>query len=113
ALRLQVRVGDRDRAEQRLRVRVQRVGVDLFGVRDLDDLAEVHHGDPVAQVADDRQVVGDEQVGQVELVLEVLQEVHDLRLDRDVERGDGLVGDDEGGVQDQGAGDADALPLAA
>ena len=34
---------------------------------DLDDPAEVHHRDPVADVADDREVVGDEQVGQAEL----------------------------------------------
>ena len=35
---------------------------------DLDDLAEVHDRDPVAHVPDDRQVVGDEDVGEVELV---------------------------------------------
>ena len=80
---------------------------------DLDDLAEVHHRDPVGDLADDGQVVGDEHVGQAELVLEVLQQVDDLGLDRDVERGDRLVGDDELGPQRQRPGDADALALAA
>ena len=42
-----------------------------------------------------------------------LQQVDDLGLDRDVERGDGLVGDDQLGLQRERAGDADALPLAA
>ena len=42
-----------------------------------------------------------------------MQQVDDLRLDRDVEGGDRLVGDDEVGVHGQGAGDADALALAA
>ena len=61
----------------------------------------------------DRQVVGDEQVGQAEPVLQVEQQVDDLRLDRDVERRDRLVGDDQRRVERERAGDADALPLAA
>jgi hypothetical protein len=40
-------------------------------------------------------IVRDEQVGQLELVLQVHQQVDDLRLDRDVERGDRLVADDQ------------------
>ena len=61
----------------------------------------------------DAEVVGDEQVGQAELVLQVVEQVDDLRLDRDVERRDRLVGDDELRVQRERAGDADALALAA
>ena len=60
-----------------------------------------------------RQIVRDEQVGQPEPLLQVEQQVQDLRLDRDVERRDRLVGHDELGVQRQRAGDADALALAA
>ena len=41
------------------------------------------------------------------------EQVEDLRLDRDVERGDGLVGDDELRLQRERAGDPDALALAA
>ena len=57
--------------------------------------------------------MGDEQVGQAELLLQVFEQVDDLGLDRDVERRDRLVGDDEIGVGRERAGDADALPLAA
>jgi hypothetical protein len=46
-------------------------------------------------VADHAEVVGDEDVGELELVLEVLEQVDDLGLDRDVQRGDRLVGDDQ------------------
>ena len=66
---------------------------DLVGGPLLDDLAVVHDRDPVGDVADDADVVGDEEVGEAELVLEVVEQVDDLRLDRDVERGDRLVGD--------------------
>ena len=89
------RVGDRHRRQQRDRVGMERAGVQVVRRGQLDDPAEVHHRDPVADVADDRQVVGDEQVGQRELVLEALQQVDDLGLDRHVEGADRLVGDDE------------------
>ena len=64
-------------------------------------------------MADHIEVVGDEDVGQVELLLQVGEQVDHLRLDRDVERRDGLVGDHELGPERQRARDPDALPLAA
>jgi hypothetical protein len=44
---------------------------------------------------------------------ELREQVQDLRLDRDVEGGDRFVGDDDLGLQREGAGDGDALALAA
>ncbi len=55
----------------------------------------------------------DEEVRQPELLLELREEVDDLRLDRDVERGDRLVEHHHLGVQRERAGDADPLSLAA
>ena len=46
-------------------------------------------------------------------LLHVLQQVDDLRLDRHVERGDRLVGDQQLGLQGERPGDPDALALAA
>jgi len=79
---------------------------------DFDELAEIHNADAIAHVLDDGQVVGDEQVREVELMSKVEKQVEDLRLDRDVERRDSFIADDELGIERQGAGDADALPLA-
>ena len=103
----------RHRRDQRLRVRMQRRGVDRALVGDLHDLAEIHHGDAVGDVLHHAEVVRDEQEGQAKLALQILQQVDDLRLHRNVERGDRLVADDEARAQHQRAGDADALPLAA
>src|SRR5688500_15664137 len=61
ALSLQRRVRDRYCGEQRLRVWVQWVVVDLVAVGKLHQLAEVHDGDPVADVAHDCEVVSDKQ----------------------------------------------------
>ncbi len=113
ALVAQARVGQRHGGEERLGVRVHRALVQLVGVGHLDQLADVHHRDPVTDVLDHAEVVGDEEVGQVELALQVLQQVDDLRAHRDIERGDRLVGDHQARVERERAGDADALPLAA
>ena len=91
---------------------MQRPVADRRARTELDDLAQVHHRHPVADVPDHRQLVGDEQVGQVELLLQVFHQVDDLRLDRDVEGADRLVRDHERRVEHQGPCDADALPLA-
>ena len=65
------------------------------------------------QVLDDRQVVADEQQRQAELVLQIDQQVDDLRLHRNVQRRHRLVADDQVGAGRQRARDADALALAA
>ena len=66
-----------------------------------------------ADVLDDRQIVGDEEIGEAELLLQVLQQIDDLGLDRHVERRDRLVADDQLGLDRERARDADALALAA
>jgi serine kinase of HPr protein (carbohydrate metabolism regulator) len=64
-------------------------------------------------VVDDRQIVGDEEVGDAQLLLELLEGVDDLRLDGDVQRGDRLVADDKFRVYRKRPGNADALALSA
>ena len=90
-----------------------RVVVDLLRRPELDDVAEVHHRDAVGDVVDDREVVGDEDVGQTELLAQLLHQVDDLRLHRDVQGAHRFVRDDERGVRRERAGDADALALTA
>ena len=85
--------------------------IEAFGCGNFDDLTEVHYGNAVGDVFDDAEVVGDEQVGEVEGFLEVFEEVDDLSLYGYVEGGDGFVGNDEFGVECEGAGNADALAL--
>ena len=85
---------------------------DFFGGADLDDFSAAHYGDAVTQIAHHRHGVRDEEIGKAEVALEFFEQVHDLRADADVERGDRLVTDNEFGPQDQGAGNADALALA-
>ena len=76
----------------------------------LGDPAGVHDHHPVARLGDDRQVVGDEDQRQPELVAERFEQLEDLGLDHDVERGRRLVADDERRVA--GEGHRDHRPLA-
>ena len=82
-------------------------------VSGLDDAPQVHDEDAVADMLNDREVVSDEQQGQMVFELEILEEVDDLGLDRDIESADGLIADDEPGLDGDRASDADALPLSA
>src|ERR1700754_3446648 len=58
------------------------VGKHLVANAVLDDLSVQHHSYPVGQVLDHRQVVGDEQVGQPEPVLQIQQQIDDACLNR-------------------------------
>ena len=67
----------------------------------------------VGERAHHLQVVADEQVGEVVLLLQVAQQVDHLRLHAHVERRGRLVQHDEARLQHHGAGNRDALALAA
>lgn len=83
------------RAQQPRRVRMLRRVVEVERGRGLHDLARVHHDDPVGQLDDQPEVVGDEQDAAARLVAEPGQQRDDLRLDGHVERGGGLVRDEQ------------------
>ncbi len=107
------RVGDGHGGHQRGGVRVPGRPIELLRGSHLHELAHVHHGDAVADVPDHPQVVRHEDVREAQAVLQIEQQVQDLRLHGHVERRHRLVGDDEPRIHRQGAGDPDALALAA
>ena len=100
-------------ASKRLRVGMVGAGEDFLGRRGFHDPAEIHDHDAVRQVLDDAKVVTDEQVGQIKPRTQIHEQVQDLRLDRDIQRRDGFIADQEFRLHRKGAGDADALALAA
>ncbi len=86
---------------------------DLLGRATLDDLAVLHHADPVGEAPHDAEVVGDEEHAHPLLALQLGQKLEDLRLDRDVERGRRFVGDQQVGPVRQRHGDHHPLALPA
>ena len=103
----------RDRAQEALGIGVARRVEDLPAGADLDDLAEVHYRDAIRHVPHHRQLVRDEQHGQPELVAQVLQQVQDLRLDRNVERRHRLIQHQEARPHGECPREADPLALPA
>ena len=91
-----------------LRIREQRVDRRFF-----DDAAGVHDGDAVGHLGDDAEVVGDEEQREPQPLLQVAQQVENLRLDRHVERRRRLVGDEERRPARERQGDQRALAQAA
>ena len=88
-------VDPRDRAEQSPRVGVLGLVEDLLEGADLDHPPAVHDEHPVGDLGDDAEVVGDQDRRDVLLAVELLDQPQDLRLDRHVERGRRLVGDQD------------------
>ena len=90
-----------------------RLREDLRGRPVLHDPACVHHHHRVRGLGDDAEVVRDEDDADVELALDLLDQLEDLRLHRHVERGGRLVGDQDRRVVHERHRDHRALAHAA
>ncbi len=101
------------RGEQHLGVRVLGVSEDLPRLSLLDDAPVLHHAHPLGHALDDAEVVRDQQHRHAHALLQLAQQLEDLRLDGDVERRGGLVGDEEVRLVGERHGDHHALALAA
>ena len=108
-----MRVEPRPAGEQALRVGMLRVREDVEHGAVLDFFAAVHHEHVVGDFGDHAEVVRDEEDRHAALVAELAEDVEDLGLDRDVERGGRLVGDQQLRIAREGHRDHHALLLAA
>src|SRR5512143_713372 len=81
--------------------------------RDLYDSSKVHHGDTIADMLHNGQVVGDDDVRKLEFFLNVFKKVNHLGLNRNIEGRDRLIADDQLRIEGKGPGNPDPLPLAA
>ncbi len=75
----------------------------------LDDLAGVHDHHPGGALGDDAEVVGDQEHGRLQLLLQLQHQGQNLGLNGHVQGGGRLVGDEEPGPAGQGHGDHDPL----
>lgn len=108
---LRGRMHRRHGGQQHLGVGMLRVPANGACRSGLDHAPQVHDDDALAEVLDHCKVVGNEQVGQAVLALDVPEQVDHLGLDADIEGADRFVADDELRFHGQRSGDADALTL--
>ena len=106
-------VGVRNGRQQALGVGVHGMGEDFLLGAGLHHVAQVQHADAVGNILDHAQIVRNKQVRAARFLLDVLHQVDHLCLDGYVQGADGLVGDQQVGMHDDRARDADALLLAA
>ena len=91
---------------------MQRFSVERRAGGQFHELPEVHNRDAIRDVPDHAEVVGDEQIGEAVLLLEVFEQIDDLRLNGHVQGGNGFVTDNELRIERKRPCNADALPLA-
>ena len=89
------------------------MGNQLKAVRQLHQLAQVHNADAVGDMLDDAEVVGDKEIGKAHFPLQILEHIHHLGLDGNIQGGNRLIADDELRTHRQGPRDAHPLPLPA
>ncbi len=92
---------------------MKRFAEDQLRWRFFHHLAGVHDADAVGHVGVDAHVVGDQDDGVAQLLLDIDEKLHDAALHDHVEGGGRLIGDDEAWLQQGGEGDRDALAHAA
>ena len=80
---------------------MDRIGKQFFGRRFLHHLSQIHNGNFIGQMIDDTQIVSDKDIGKSHLLLQLLQEVDDLRLDGYIQCGYRLVTYDKFGIRYQ------------
>jgi len=73
----------------------------------------IHHRDLVGQISDQRDIWCDEQVAQPKIVVQPLEQIRDLRLQRYTKNTGRLITDDDLGIGCERLWDADSLALAA
>src|SRR5262249_15582370 len=100
----------RDGAQEAQRVGVPWTGEEVSGGAPPDDVPRVHHRVPAAHARHHSEVMGDQNYRHAQLAAQAQDQVQDLGLDRDVERGRRLVRDEHAGLAGDRHGDHHALP---
>ena len=103
----------RYRRKQALSVRMLRGIRHVCCCSHLDQFTEIHDTDAITDVCNDRQIMSDKQIGQIQFFLQVLEQIQNLHLNRYVKGRHRLITDNEVRVYRNGPCDADTLPLPA
>ena len=86
---------------------------DLLRLSDLHDFSKIHDCDPITDIIDRTEPVSDKKQCQMQLLLQALQQIQDLRLNRHVQSGYRLITDDKFRIQGKSLCDPDPLTLSA
>ena len=85
----------------------------IFCLAELHHSSKVHNTDLIGNMFHNRQVMADKQIGQIQILLQITQQVDNLRLNGYVKSGYSFVTDDHLRLNDQSSCDTDTLSLTA
>ena len=85
--------------------------IQVLFVRNLHNTAKIHDSHPVAYVVHHGQVVGNKDIGQVQLLFQAVDQIQNLSTDGNVQRTNRLIANDQFWASRQSTGDPDPLPL--
>src|SRR5699024_5245938 len=88
------------------------IAEDLIGHAVLYLFAAAQHADGIGDLAYHRKIVRDEDIGQAQILLQLIQQADDLGLHRDIQSGDSLIQNHEFRFDDKRPGNRNALALA-
>jgi hypothetical protein len=103
----------RNGGKQGLGIGVEGILVEFLARSKLYEPSEIHDCRAVTHVPDHAQIMGDNNIGKAEFLLKIPQKVEHLRLDGDIQGGNGFIAYDQSGPQGESPGNDDPLPLAA
>ena len=89
------------------------MGKKVGGLGHFDNLSGIHQRHPMRHLRDDRQIMGDEQHRHFLRLLQLPEQIKNLRLNRDIQRCGGFIGNHHIGLRSQRNGDHDTLFLPA
>ena len=99
--------------QQGLRIGMRRTLQQIFPRAFFHNLPQIHDHDARAHETHHRKIMGNKQIGGTEAILSIPQQIKNLRLNRGIQSGHGLVADDQIGTGDKSARHGDTLPLPA
>ena len=78
-----------------------RVSKNMLHSAAFHDLAVIDDDNVICHIGDDAQIVGNQQDGHAQFLLQVFQKIQNLNLDCNVQRGGRLIGNKQGRSADQ------------
>ena len=75
--------------------------------------AEIHHRNPVRDMAHNAKIMADQHKGQAQIAYQIAQQIDHLRLHRNIQGADGFIPDDQARIARERARNRDALALPA
>ncbi|MMZ65771.1 hypothetical protein D1872_282040 [compost metagenome] len=88
------------------------ISIQFFALGKLYNSAQIHNRHTVTNMLDHGQIMRDEQVGQSETILQILQQIDYLSLNGHIKRRDRFITNNELGINSKRSCDADTLTLA-